>query len=70
MKMYDYEAEIKRGNIKLTVFEEFEYEELKKICDAICKLGYSCTISGNGNVVFQKSNSLLDFIEIKDEVSQ
>lgn len=50
------EEEIKKGNIKLSVFESFPYEEMKKICDAIVNLGYSCEIVSNGNFVFQKKN--------------
>ena len=48
------EQKIMEGNIKLTVFDCFEYEELTKICDAIILLGYNCKICDNGNVVFQK----------------
>lgn len=43
-----------KGNIKLTVFDSFEYKELIRICDAIIVLGYDCKICDNGNVVFQK----------------
>ena len=48
------EEEIKKGNLKLTAFDEFAYEDLKKVCDAICNLGYECTFVNNGNIVFQK----------------
>ena len=43
-----------KGNIKLTVFDSFEYKELIRICDAIISLGYNCKFCDNGNVVFQK----------------
>lgn len=46
--------DIEKGNIKLTVFESFPYEDLKKVCDAIVALGYDCEFASNGNVVFQK----------------
>lgn len=45
---------IKKGNIKLTVFEEMPYEDYKKACDAICALGYDCIVVDNGTAVFQK----------------
>lgn len=45
---------IEEGNIKLTVFKQFPYEELKKVCEAIIVLGYECEFCENGNVVFQK----------------
>jgi len=48
------EERIKKGNLKLTVFKSFPYEDLKKICDAVCNLGYKCEFVENGNIVFQK----------------
>lgn len=48
------EKEIMAGNLKLSVFNSFPYEELRKICDLICSLGYDCMLCENGNVVFQK----------------
>ena len=48
------EQKIMEGNIKLTVFKSFPYEELKKVCDAICALGYDCEFADNGNMVFQR----------------
>ncbi len=48
------EQEIKKGNLKLSVFDSFPYEELKKVCDAIIELGYECEFVDNGNIVFQK----------------
>jgi hypothetical protein len=48
------EEEIMKGNLKLSVFNTFPYEELKKICDAICNFGYDCRFADNGNVIFQK----------------
>ena len=45
---------IKKGNLKLSVFDEFPYEDLKLVCDSIVHLGYECTFVDNGNIVFQK----------------
>ena len=52
--IYMNENEIKKGNIKLTVFDEFDYHKLKIICDKICELGYECKFIPNGNIVFQE----------------
>ena len=48
--------QIMKGNLKLSVFDCFDYQELKKICDAICSLGYDCMFVDNGNIVFQRKN--------------
>jgi len=48
------EDTIKKGNLKLTVFDSFPYEELRKVCDSIIALGYDCSFVDNGNIVFQK----------------
>jgi len=48
------EQDIMKGNLKLSVFDSFDYKELRKICDAIMELGYDCQFVSNGNVVFQK----------------
>lgn len=48
------EENVKKGNIKLNVFKEFPFDELKKICEAIQNMGYDCTFVDNGNIVFQK----------------
>lgn len=45
---------IEKGNIKLSVFTAFPFQEIKNICDAICNLGYDCEFVNNGNIVFQK----------------
>ena len=50
------EEEIMKGNFKLSVFDSFPYEDLKKICDIICNLGYLCEFAENGNVVFQRKS--------------
>jgi len=42
------------GNIKLTVFKSFPYNDLKKVIESICDLGYKCEFVDNGNIVFQK----------------
>ena len=49
--------QIKQGNIKLTVFNSFNYYKLKKVCDAICNLGYDCEFVDNGNIVFQEKTN-------------
>jgi hypothetical protein len=51
------EQEIKEGNIKLTVFDIFPYEELNKVIQAIISLGYDCNFVDNGNIVFQKKDN-------------
>ena len=48
---------IEEGNIKLTVFKSFPYEELKRVCDSIVSLGYICEFVDNGNIVFQKKET-------------
>jgi hypothetical protein len=53
--------EIMKGNLKLSVFDTFPYEELKKICDAICNLGYECKFAENGNVIFQRKSKGLPY---------
>lgn len=51
------QEEIMKGNLKLTVFDSFPYQDLKEVCDAIEQLGYDCTFIDNGNIVFQKRGS-------------
>jgi len=51
--MKEEETNIEKGNLKLTVFNSFPYEEMKKVCDAIVALGYKCEIV-DSNIVFQK----------------
>ena len=48
------EKEVMEGNIKLNVFDSFPYDDLKKVIEAICNLGYKCEFVDNGNIVFQK----------------
>ena len=48
---------IESGNIKLTVFNSFDYDKLKRVCDAICNLGYNCEFCDNGNIVFQEKEN-------------
>lgn len=50
--------DIEKCNIKLTVFNVFPYGELRKICDFICNLGYSCKFVDNGNIVFQMKKEM------------
>jgi competence CoiA-like predicted nuclease len=52
--MSEQEEKIKAGNLKLTCFESFPYEELKKICDWFQSQGYKVTWCDNGNIVMQK----------------
>ena len=54
-KMIDMgEKEIMKGNLKISIFDSFPYDELRKICDLICELGYDAEFCDNGNIVFQK----------------
>jgi hypothetical protein len=48
------ENEIKKGNVKLQVFDEFPLTELEKIRKFMDDLGYDGILVENGNVVFQK----------------
>jgi hypothetical protein len=48
------EIKIMKGNLKLYVFDCFDFNELKKVCAVICDLGYSCTFLENGAIIFQK----------------
>lgn len=50
------EKDIMKGNIKLNVFDSFPYDDLKKVIEAICNLGYKCEFVDNGNIVFQKED--------------
>lgn len=60
------EKEIMKGNIKLSVFDSFDYQELKKVCDAICSLGYDCMFVDNGNIVFQRKKEQEDYILLRE----
>jgi len=46
--------EVMKSNIKLTVFDTFPYDELKRVIDAVVALGYLCEFSSNGNIVFTR----------------
>jgi len=48
------EEEIMKGNIKLTVFDMFDFNELTKVVNAIQALGYDAKILERGVVVLQK----------------
>lgn len=48
------EEEVKKGNLKIHVFSEFPYEELKVVLDGIAKLGYDIIFAENGNIVCQR----------------
>ena len=47
-------TDVRTGNLKLTVFEQFPFAELDKVVNAITALGYTATFTDNGNIVFQK----------------
>jgi len=47
-------TDIEMKNVKLSVFDKFPYEDLKKICDAIVSIGYTAEFVSNGNIVFMK----------------
>ncbi len=46
--------EIKKGNLKISVFDEFDFKELAEIVKLIEARGYKATIVDNGNIVLQK----------------
>lgn len=46
--------EEKPYGVKLTVIDHHDYEDYKKICDAIVALGYMATVIDNGNTVFTR----------------
>ena len=48
------EEQIKKGNIKLTVFDEFDFKELTKIVNAIENLGYDSKLLERGVIVLNK----------------
>lgn len=49
------EKEIMRGNIKITVFDSFDFRELSEIVKLIEERGYTSTMVDNGNIVLQKN---------------
>lgn len=48
------EMEIKKGNLKISVFDEFDFAELTEIVKLIEARGYKAILVDNGNVVLQK----------------
>ncbi len=52
------EEDIKKGNLKLSVFDSFPYEKLKLVCDKICELGFECDFIDNGNIVFTDKDAI------------
>ena len=50
------EEKIKKGNLKVTVFDTFPLDEMIKINKAFKELGYVGNIISNGNIVFQKES--------------
>ena len=44
----------KKYGVKLNIISKADYEDYKKICDAIVELGYKATVVDNGNTVFEK----------------
>lgn len=61
------ESLMKKGNLKLSVFASCPYDEIKKVCDSIVKLGYDCEFVDNGNIVFQKIVEEVDEDEESEE---
>jgi len=52
------EEDIKSKTFKISIYDEFEYEELKKVIEAIENLNYKCKIVDNGNIVFVKKGQV------------
>ena len=52
------EKEIMEGNIKLVVFDTFDFKELAEIVKLIEGRGYTSTLVSNGNIVLQKINDM------------
>ena len=50
------EQGIMRGNIKITVFDSFDFRELSEIVKMIEDIGYTSKMISNGNIVLQKKN--------------
>jgi len=50
----DKERKIKETCIKFHAFDEFPMSELRKIDDAMLKLGYNANLIDNGNIVYIK----------------
>lgn len=46
--------EILKNNLKLFVYDGCPYDEVRKICDIICALGYTCRFTEHGTIVFMK----------------
>ena len=46
------EEQIKKANLKLSVFDSFPYKRLKQVINAIEELGFDCEFIDNGNIVF------------------
>lgn len=51
---------IRPGNLKLTVFESFPFEELQVIAKWMQKRGYAVFWVDNGNIVFQKIENRIE----------
>jgi hypothetical protein len=56
------EQSVKQTTFKISVFKEFPYDDYRKVCDAICTLGYSASITDNGNTVFVKKKYNIDHL--------
>jgi hypothetical protein len=48
------EDNIKKKSFKLTVFETFPMDKLKRIIDRIETLGYKSYLCDNGNILFEE----------------
>ena len=40
---------------------------MKKICDAICSLGYTCEFADNGNVIFQRQGNPANTFKAREQ---
>jgi hypothetical protein len=45
--------EIKKYGLKLTIISQADYEDYRRVCDAIIALGFKATVVDNGNTVFE-----------------
>lgn len=60
------EKDVMERNLKLSVFNSFPYKRLRRVCDAICELGFDCEFVDNGNVVFTDKG----FMSIEEKMKE
>ena len=48
------EKEVMKGNLKISCFDSFPFDELKPILEFIASRGYEIQFVDNGNIVCQK----------------